>query len=370
MSNLITKPIHSGELPKIVLAELLGDESPEIEKPILYSWRINLEGSRKFAHVREVKVVFKFTDKEVSIREFAPKREQEERATLTINLIPNVASVSIPITDDKVTGRQTAEGVEWIFYDIPLPDRPVSTLSGLLVAEFQRATRGKKISVQMAIEPFFYGKKLFRSKSPTRQPAIESTLVSDHTKDIRPRDTDSPKLISDDEGIQDYKWERWEGILKKDPGIRNVALRTKTFSLLLSSLREKIPPEKYQKAMWSAGFKIGENFVEDMAYRDRELTPEEWSNYDAAAGMGRFSFYDKDGDITNDKDELQKIEVKNSFIAYGRHSNEPVCDFFCGYFEGGGLGKIYNEKFIVTEEECTAQGADFCVFKVRKAENT
>lgn len=369
MSNLITRPIHSGDLPKVVLAELLGDESPEIEKPILYRWRVDLEGSRKFTHVRELKVVFKFTDKEVSIREFAPKREQEEKATLTISLIPNIASVSLPFAYDTVTGRQTAEGVEWFYYGISLPDKPVSTLSGLLVAEFQRATKGKKISVQMVIEPIFYGKKLFRSNSPARQPAIESTLVSDHTKDIRPHDTDSPKLISDDKGMQYYEWEILEGILKKDPGIRNVALRTETFSLILSGLREKIHPEKYQEAMRSAGFKTGENFVEDMASRGQELKPEEWSDYDSAAGMGRFSFCDKDGNITKDKDELQKIKVKNSFIAYDRHSDEPVCDFFCGYFEGG-LGKIYNEKFIVTEEECQAQGGDFCVFTVRKAKNT
>ena len=368
MGSLITSPIHKGETPKLTLGELSGKEFPEIETPILYSWRVDLEGSRTFAHVKELKVFFKFSDTEkVSIKEITPEREREEKANLTLSLIPNFVSVSFPLNDKQVTGIKTPEGGDWTFFDIALPDKPILSLWGYLVVEFQRAAEGKRVSVRMQIEPdFYYKRRILKSERPQHKPVIEYLDVSANTKTIRPYDPKigKPTLDNpDEERIREYDWKGAEGILKKKPGIRNVALRTETFSLLLSRLQEKIPPEEYSEVMRRAGFKIGENFVDDMMHKDIKLTPNEWSDYDSAAGMGRYKF-------PKDKDEPQVIEVKNSFIAYDRHSEKPVCDFFCGYFEGG-LGKIYGKRFIVTEEKCIAQeGVHSCVFKMREAKNT
>lgn len=360
---LLDEPIRFGDAPSVILADLSGWARPRIDKPIAYKWRIDLKGSKQCTCLRELKVSLKFSDNSlVTTREIKPSRsEVEEKATLTFSIIPNFIQATLPVTDNKFIGRITPEGAEWIYKDIDLPEALSQSIIGGIVVEFFERADGKKVKIGMRVEPDFCKKSITGWKSVPNQPIIEYQNVMEHCSDIIPYNPiygpssyDSP----DEERIQEYEWVIDEGILKKMPGIRNVALRAETLAILFKEIQKSLPEERYREVMRAIGKKTGENFIANLENRlKRKLTLKEVSDYDSAAGMGRYIFHDTQ--------ELHKIELKNSFIAYGygMQSKQPVCDWFAGYFEGM-LEMLNNQRFFVTEEECIARGDPFCTFNV------
>lgn len=363
MDNLIEKRIEDVDDLKLALSELLGEKFPEIGKSSTYSWKIDLKGNKKFT-LLDVKIKFEFSDKNiVTIRKIKPQSEEEKKGTILFSPIPGYLSVSAPLKIQKIITEPIPGGAKYTFFGINLPDTPEVRLEGELEVEFLKGAEEKEISVQMLIAPSFYRLKYWKWKKehPDRQPYISYDLVTKHTKAIKPYDGKLGKPSSakpDEERIQEYNWETKKGVLIKQPGIRNVALRTETFALILSYLQNSIDLDKYREVMHNAGFKIGETFMNDIMDKTGKMFQlTEWRDYDSAAGMGRYEFKkDEEG-------KLRQIVIENSFIAYDRSSNEPVCDFFCGYFEGG-LKRIYGKSFFVKEEKCIAKNDLSCVFEV------
>ncbi len=349
------------------LAELSGDTRPPVDNVIHYSWRVNLVGTKEYDRIEHLKISFCFScdgqpaENLVSIREIVPMRESEEKAKISLTILPLV-QVSLPVIDERVIGRICPEGAEWQYLNIELPNSLSICVMGAVAVAFQNVADSRKFRIGVHIEPSFCGKQYgLRVKRPQNQPRIASHMVSNICKDIIPydpvlgrRSLDSP----DTERILEYDWEIDEGILKKAPGIRNVALRAETLSLWLSELRENMKYEDYERGSRAAGKRIGKSFIDNIERTlNRKLTLEEWSDYDSAAGMGKFIFHGSP--------RPERIVVKNSFVAYNRKSNTPVCEWLSAYFEGA-LEAIFKMSFSVLEKECIAKGDQNCVFYVNR----
>lgn len=360
---ILDKPVRAGDAPSVIIGDLSGLTRPKINELMAYTWRIDLKGSKQCTCLRTLKVSLRFSDNNLfSVREIRPsKNEVEEKATLTFTLIPNVIQATLPVTDDKFTGRITPEGAEWVYKNIHLPEALSQSIIGGLIVEFYDRADGKRIKIGMRVEPDFGKKCITGWKSVPNQPVIECQTVMDHCSDIIPFNPiygcPSP-TAPNKERVQEYEWVVDEGILEKAPGIRAVALRTETLSILFKEIQRSLSEEQYRKIMRNIGKKTGANFINNLKdYLKRKPTLKEVSDYDSEAGLGRYIFHNAQ--------ELQKIEVKNSFIGYGYElqSKQPVCDWFVGYFEGI-LEQLNNQRFSVTEEECIAKGDPSCIFNV------
>jgi predicted hydrocarbon binding protein len=376
LSFLIDDSIQVGKAPSLALDLLAGTRRPEIGKPTEYIWRVGYKGSTKYTYLKKLKVSLTFQPKPpFVIKEIIPSEKEVKKGEVQAALEFRFATLSsgfkaiFPLNIKEISTKITPEGAEWIFNDIQLPEDLYDCISGGIAVDFLEEADAKKFKIGMRIEPEFCRKGIFGMgyKFSPDQPRIEHLTVADHCKDVIPYDPkygpssyDSP----DKERIHEYAWEIEEGILKrgilgKKSEIRIVGLRAKTLSILFKEIQKSLPEGRNREFMRATGREIGKSFVSDAEKcLGQKPSLKQWSDVDSIAGMGKFSFYDAQN--------LQTIEVKNSFIAYdGPLSEKPVCDWLAGYFEGV-LEKLSNERFVITEEKCIAEGASRCIFSVRK----
>jgi predicted hydrocarbon binding protein len=237
---------------------------------------------------------------------------------------------------------------------------------GVVSARFFPESIDKRITISMNVIPIFCKKKIpFRMNPCPSPPKIEAKEVKENCTEIIPGDPERGYAgfdRPDNERFLTYRYIIDQGILEKGTGkeaIRNVSLRAKTLSTFFDKLRRNMPlsDDLYHKNMKAVGREIGADFVNELeTILSRKPTLEEWSDYDASAGMGRFKIIDK-----------KKIVAKNSFNAYKNPSDKPVCvcSFLEGYFEGI-LKEIWGTTVIVTEISCIGKGDKECVFKIEE----
>ena len=350
------------------LYQLSGEARPKINEINTYRWVLSVRGNNRYPHIEELRVDFSFVNQldtaHIELIDYIPRREKEEKANLTLSMVPQIITVSIPISLEKIRTEKSASKIEWIFKDINLSESEIMTKSfeGAVSARFYPKSVDKRVIIAMNVIPLFCKKKIpFRKKPCSSPPKIEANEVKEICTEIIPGDPDRGYADlgrPNNERILEYKYIIDQGILEKGMGkkaIRNVSLRAKTLAIFFKKLKNDLPADLYYKSTKAAGKEVGKNFVNDLEkVLGHVPTFLEWFDYDSSAGMGRF-------DKTPEEDA---IIVENSFTAYEIESDKPVCSFLEGYFEGI-LPKILEKaNVIVTETNCIAKGDKKCVFKI------
>jgi predicted hydrocarbon binding protein len=357
---------------KVELYQLSGEARPKINEINTYRWALLVRGNNRYPHIEALRVDFSFVNQldtaHVELEDYIPRREEVEKANLTLSVVPQIISVNIPISHEKIRTERSASKIEWIFNNIKLSESETMSkvFEGVVSARFFPESIDKRITISMNVIPIFCKKKIpFRMNPCPSPPKIEAKEVKENCTEIIPGDPERGYAgfdRPDNERFLTYRYIIDQGILEKGTGkeaIRNVSLRAKTLSTFFDKLRRNMPlsDDLYHKNMKAVGREIGADFVNELeTILSRKPTLEEWSDYDASAGMGRFKIIDK-----------KKIVAKNSFNAYKNPSDKPVCvcSFLEGYFEGI-LKEIWGTTVIVTEISCIGKGDKECVFKIEE----
>lgn len=352
----------------VELYQLSGEARPEINEIKTYRWALLIRGNNKYPRIEELRVDFSFVNQldtaHVELIDYIPRREKEEKAILTLQIVPQIISVSIPLSQEKIRTERSASKIEWIFNNVDLSESETMTkpFEGVVSARFYPESIDKRITIAMNVIPLFCKKKIpFGKVYCPSPPKIEAKEVKENCTEIIPGDPERGYASfnrPDNERILEYTYIIDQGILEKGTGkeaIRNVSLRAKTLAIFFNKLKNDLPEDSYYKSTKAAGKEVGENFIKDLEkVLSHKPTLTEWFDYDSSAGMGRFEI----------SDEKDVIVVENSFTAYEIESDKPVCCFLEGYFEGI-LPKILGKaNIIVTETNCKAKGDKKCIFKI------
>ena len=355
---------------KVELCSIIGD-SPQIEKDNEYKWDLKVTGTPTYSRIEELRVDFSFignglSETHMELVDWKPGEKTEDLGDVGLSIGP--VKVTKSMTRKKVENSKSGLEIKWIFRDINLSKRDTLTkqFQGEVHAKFHQDSLDlypTKIFISMNVIAVFYKKKFFfLTKYCPAQPQIRGMDVMAKCKGIIPG---NPEIgyqsieNPDSERILKYTHKFKEGILVKGAGasaIRNVSLRAETLATIFTKLKADSPEGPYRELVKDAGREVGERFVNELKEilgpMDHERMIAEWFKYDSTAGMGRFEMAEED-----------TITVKNSFAAYNTKSDNPVCCFLEGYFEGV-LSKIYGRPKIVTETSCIAKGDKNCVFKI------
>ena len=345
-----------------------GEARPEINEINEYRWRLSVSGNNKYHHIKELRVDFSFVNHldttHVEIIDYIPRKEVKEIASMNISAVPQVISVSVPISHDKIITEQSSSKIGWIFKDIDLSkyETTTETFEGVVTARFYPESIDKRIAVAMSVVPDFCEKGILRRmKRCPSSPRIEDREVKETCIEIIPGDPERGSAgiaRPDNERTLKYTYIIDQGVLEKgleEKAIRNVSLRAETLAIFFDVLKNGLLWDSYYKLVKDAGKQVGKNFVKELEIiLGHKPTIKEWFEYDATAGMGRF-------EITDEKDA---IIVKNSFTAYKTKSKIPVCCFLEGYFEGILSGIFRKPTILVTETDCIAKGDKECIFVI------
>jgi predicted hydrocarbon binding protein len=353
---------------KVELYLISGEARPEINEIKTYRWALLIRGNNKYPRIEELRVDFSFVNQldtaHVELVDYIPQREKEEKAILTLSMVPQIVSVNIPISQEKIRTERSASKIEWIFNNVDLSESETMTkpFEGVVSARFYPESIDKRITIAMNVIPLFCKKKIpFGKVYCPSPPKIEAIEVKENCTEIIPGDPERGYASfsrPDNERIFEYKGITDQGILEMRMGkgtLRNVSLRAKTLAIFFNKLKNDLPEDLYRTLVKDAGREVGKNFVkESEKVLGHKPTIEEWFFYDSSGGMGRF-------EITDKKDA---IIVKNSFNAYEIKSDKPVCNFLEGYFEGILPEVLGKPNIIVTEINCIAKGDKECIFKI------
>ncbi|MFC1786670.1 V4R domain-containing protein [Halobacteriota archaeon] len=171
-----------------------------------------------------------------------------------------------------------------------------------------------------------------------------------------------------------YRIDDEEGVLWKG-SIRNVSLRVVTIQTILKQFKNTfdengLSEDEYKETLKRAGYDIGKGFAKDFKIVLDEQQVQErkevqkflnlWSDYDATAGFGRFTF---NLDFTH---LFGTVVLKNSFLIYnvinGRTSH---CAFMEGYIAGV-IKAVTKKDVLVKEINCGEESEeDKCVFRIQ-----
>ncbi|MBU6996846.1 MAG: hypothetical protein HXS41_11355 [Theionarchaea archaeon] len=111
------------------------------------------------------------------------------------------------------------------------------------------------------------------------------------------------------------------------------------------------------KVLYSAGREFGDRYMEIMQSEEESATIQDLLAELEATGFVKATFHP----------EEMRFKVIDSPIASGyEKSDEPVCHFLAGFFEGL-VSRYYNEEDIMYREtSCQAAGANQCLFELVK----
>lgn len=355
------------------LYQLSGDARPKVDEVKTYRWVLSIRGNSTYYHVEELRVEFSFINEvdtsHIEIIDYIPRREKENKATLELNVIPQIIKVDIPINSYNINTEYLRSKIVWIFGKINLSksENIAKVFEGVVTVRFHPESLGKKVAIAMNVIPIFYKKKISVIKNYcNNQPKINDRDVIDNCNTIIPGDSESGYADvnqPDEKRTLEYNYIIDQGILEKgseEKAIRNVALRARTLAIFFNTFKENLPEDLYRKLTRDAGKSAGMDFLK-MSEKIIGYKPtfnewlNEWIKYDSTAGWGRFEITDK-----NDA-----IFVENSFVAYKIKSDIPICYFLEGYFEEI-LSKIFGRHDItVTETDCIAKGDKKCKFVIK-----
>ncbi len=160
---------------------------------------------------------------------------------------------------------------------------------------------------------------------------------------------------------------RHSGVLSdKRYGLRNIALRSKTITTILS----QIPTAK----RYETGVNIGRSFHEDFATGCKNIEGADFDNipldkrikrwiaYDSSSGMGKFSC-----EISDASHFLAHVTVANAFTI-GPNTDGNCCRLIEGYIAGF-FSALLRKDIHCSEVRCGNQGEQGCVFELREVTN-
>ncbi|MEM2928321.1 MAG: V4R domain-containing protein [Nitrososphaerota archaeon] len=148
-------------------------------------------------------------------------------------------------------------------------------------------------------------------------------------------------------------------------GGRIITIRTKTFAILLNSMKSTIGEEEAKALLYEAFIDIGRDKAK-VIYR-------KWKEKGKLFLKKLMEFYDSRGcgwfKLENMDIDYEKLEgyirIKQSFIAEEYEKSEkPVCDPLAGYFVGL-FKEIFKKEFVCKEIKCIAKGDRYCEFKIK-----
>jgi predicted hydrocarbon binding protein len=171
-----------------------------------------------------------------------------------------------------------------------------------------------------------------------------------------------------------------EGRLKIGNTI-NVALRAYTVQRILRHVEQALGEGASSQLLRQAGRDCGESFAQELRAELIQLgensivksgkTSETfrkkldlWARYDSSTGMGVFdvSHVVLDGNLLKGR-----IVIRNSFLAFDRHTESHTCSFLEGYIEGVVL-HLVDVDTTVRETSCSSiTGNGECVFEFAKS---
>jgi predicted hydrocarbon binding protein len=111
----------------------------------------------------------------------------------------------------------------------------------------------------------------------------------------------------------------------------------------------------YDSALYLAGYRSGESFVQGLGIRDESGLKKNLELMFNRSGMG-------DAEISGNNPVI--LKVKKSSTCYGiQSSQKPVCFFKAGFFAGA-VSSIKGKKVPCVEKKCHAKGDDHCEFEI------
>ncbi len=364
MAHLLeTGYIRSGDEHLNLRLELFGPTTPQIDKIHDYRWNLKIQGNKRNQYIKEMDVKFYFEGARptaLEIKEYIPTDTKTELTIVDVNI--TILTVHIPIVKEKIDVDKVDSAIKWNFKDIDLgkSDTFSELFEGVVTVIFSSDSKNEPLKIAMEIKPTFY-KKYVPILGPRtlcmHTPIITLSDVTTKSKDITPYDPkDGKPGDTPNTRIYNYQYSIDDGVLKKGE-IRNVSLRAETLSRFFDKLRRSLPGNQCSKIIKEAGKEIGQNFIGDLKTKilnKSKISADEWVYYDSSAGMGRFEV---------DKN-FKFIDVKNSFNAFNIHSDEPICHFLEGYFEGV-LSILLEKEVSIDEVYCIAKGDEVCRFKIK-----
>lgn len=135
---------------------------------------------------------------------------------------------------------------------------------------------------------------------------------------------------------------------------RKLVVLNSIFMKIQKTLEASIGPSA-AKVLYSAGKEFGDKYMEIMQSEDESATIQDLLTELEATGFVKATFH---------PEEL-RFQVTDSPIASGyERSEEPVCHFLAGFFEGL-VSRYYNKEGIMYREtSCQAAGGEQCSFEL------
>jgi len=112
----------------------------------------------------------------------------------------------------------------------------------------------------------------------------------------------------------------------------------------------------YDSALYLAGYKSGESFVNGFGIKDNKKLKESIEAMFSKSGMG-------DAEITDDEPLTMRVE-KNSTCYGTKTLQKPACYFKAGFLAGA-VSTINGKKVPCVETKCYAKGDKYCEFQIR-----
>lgn len=164
-----------------------------------------------------------------------------------------------------------------------------------------------------------------------------------------------------------YRDDRNTGILMKSD-IQNVALRVSTMHRIIEGLTRAIPSAKQRDALYECGCSVGASWIADFHHElpKLQIDPDDiprqllkWSEYDATAGMGRFTI------AVDPSTGKGLVLLANSFLSRSQ-SSFPLNYWFAGYLAGS-LNKLLEQDLKVELLDHTSSISTVTLFEVMPA---
>ncbi|MBU7015059.1 MAG: hypothetical protein HXS52_09785 [Theionarchaea archaeon] len=141
---------------------------------------------------------------------------------------------------------------------------------------------------------------------------------------------------------------------------RKLVVLNSIFMKIQKTLEDSIGPSA-AKVLYSAGKEFGDKYMEIMQSEDEGATIQDLLAELEATGFVRATFH---------PEEFQ-FQVTDSPIASGyAESNDPVCHFLAGFFEGLVSRYYSKEDIMYRETSCQAAGDSYCLFELTERKSS